>query len=48
MDDIGKETLRNHRQIFKTKNDGHVWNSLSDREFLESTGSTKGKMYRKI
>lgn len=38
MDDIDKETLRKYRQIFEIRNDGHVWNSLTDREFLEKLG----------
>lgn len=38
MDDIDKETLRKYRQIFEIRNDGHVWNSLDDKEFLEKLG----------
>lgn len=38
MDDIDKETLRKYRQIFEIRNDGHVWNSLNDRDFLERLG----------
>jgi predicted HTH transcriptional regulator len=38
MDDIDKETLRKYRQIFEIRNDGHVWNSLEDKEFLEQLG----------
>ena len=35
MDDIDKETLRKYRQIFEIRNDGHVWNALDDKSFLE-------------
>lgn len=38
MDDIDKETLRKYRQIFEIRNDGHVWNSLEDKAFLEKLG----------
>lgn len=38
MDDIDKETLRKYRQIFEIRNDGHVWNPLDDKEFLEKLG----------
>lgn len=38
MDDIDKETLRKYRQIFEIRNDGHVWNSLDDKLFLEKLG----------
>lgn len=38
MDDIDKETLRKYRQIFEIRNDGHVWNSLDDKAFLEQLG----------
>ena len=38
MDDIDKETLRRYRQIFEIRNDGHVWNALDDKAFLEKLG----------
>lgn len=38
MDDIDKETLRQYRQIFEIRNDGHVWNALDDKAFLEKLG----------
>lgn len=38
MDDIDKETLRKYRQIFEIRNDGHVWNGLNDKAFLEKLG----------
>ena len=38
MEDIDKETLRKYRQIFEILNDGHVWNSLDDKTFLEKLG----------
>ena len=38
MDDIDKETLRKYRQIFEVRNDGHVWNALDDKSFLEKLG----------
>jgi hypothetical protein len=38
MDDIDKETLRKYRQIFEIRNDGHVWNPLDDKAFLEKLG----------
>lgn len=38
MEDIDKETLRKYRQIVEIRNEGHVWNSLDDRLFLEKIG----------
>lgn len=38
MNDIDKETLRKYRQIFEIRNDGHVWNALDDKSFLEKLG----------
>ena len=38
MDDIDKETLRRYRQIFEIRNDGHVWNPLDDKAFLQKLG----------
>lgn len=38
MEDIDKETLRKYRQIFEIRNDGHVWNTLDDKSFLEQLG----------
>lgn len=38
MDDIDKETLRKYRQIFEIRNDGHVWNPLDDKAFIEKLG----------
>ena len=38
MDDIDKETLRKYRQIYEIRNDGHVWNALDDKSFLEKLG----------
>lgn len=38
MEDIDKETLRKYRQIFEIRNNGHVWNSLDDKAFLEKLG----------
>lgn len=38
MDDVDKETFRKYRQIFEIRNDGHVWNSLDDRSFMEQLG----------
>ncbi len=38
INDIDKETLRKYRQIFEVRNDGHVWNSLDDKSFLEKLG----------
>ncbi len=38
MDDVDKETLRKYRQIFEIRNDGHVWNPLDDKSFLEKLG----------
>lgn len=35
MDDIDKDTLRKYRQIFEIRNEGHVWNALDDKSFLE-------------
>lgn len=46
MDDIDKETLRKYRQIFEIRNDGHVWNGLNDKAFLEKLGGYRKK--RKI
>lgn len=41
MDDIDKETLRKYRQIFEVRNDGHVWNALDDKSFLENLEDTE-------
>lgn len=38
MDDIDKETLRKYRKIFEIRNEGHVWNPLDDKSFLEKLG----------
>ena len=38
MDDIDRETLRKYRQIFEIRNEGHVWNPLDDKAFLEKLG----------
>lgn len=38
MEDIDKETLRKYRQVFEIRNDGHVWNTLDDKAFLEQLG----------
>lgn len=38
MDDIDKETLRKYRQVFEIRNEGHVWNPLDDKAFLEKLG----------
>lgn len=38
MDDIDKETLRKYRKIFEIRNEGHVWNPLDDKAFLEKLG----------
>ena len=38
MDDIDKETLRKYRRIFEIRNEGHVWNPLDDKTFLEKLG----------
>ena len=38
MDDIDQETLKKYRQIFEIRNEGHVWNSLDDKAFLEKLG----------
>ena len=38
MDDIDKETLRKYRQVFEIRNEGHVWNPLDDKAFLEKIG----------
>lgn len=38
MDDIDSETLRKYRQVFEIRNDGHVWNPLDDKAFLEQLG----------
>lgn len=38
MDDIDMETLRKYRQIFEIRNEGHVWNPLDDKAFLEKLG----------
>lgn len=38
MEDVDKETLRKYRQIFEIRNEGHVWNSLDNKRFLEKLG----------
>ncbi len=38
MNDIDKETLEKYRKIFEVRNPGHIWNSLSDKDFLEKLG----------
>lgn len=38
MNDIDKETLRKYRQVFEIRNEGHVWNPLDDKAFLEKLG----------
>ena len=38
MDDVDKETLRKYRRIFEIRNEGHVWNPLDDKAFLEKLG----------
>ena len=39
MNDIDKETLRKYHQIFEIRNNGHVWNALDDKSFLEKLGA---------
>jgi predicted HTH transcriptional regulator len=38
MDDVDSDTLKRYRQIFKIRNDGHVWNAMDDKEFLKKLG----------
>jgi len=36
--DLNSETLRSYRQVFATRDPGHPWNTLDDREFLRHIG----------
>lgn len=38
FDDLDTETLRAYRQVFTNRDPGHVWNTLSDGEFLRQIG----------
>ncbi|MEG1315664.1 MAG: putative DNA binding domain-containing protein, partial [Anaerovoracaceae bacterium] len=38
MEDIDVETLIHYRKLFQNINPEHIWNSQSDKEFLESLG----------
>lgn len=38
MEDIDPTTLKQYRQQFQVHNPEHVWNTLEDKEFLESLG----------
>ena len=38
MDDIDPESLRQYRQMFTIWNNEHLWNSLSDKDFLTQLG----------
>ncbi|MEG2533729.1 MAG: ATP-binding protein, partial [Gordonibacter sp.] len=41
MDHIGSETVRRYRVRFSEKNANHIWNAVSDEEFLEFIGAAK-------
>lgn len=50
LDSLCKETIAHYRQRFRLSHDGHVWNNLSDMEFLKKIGAAKinqddGKVY---
>lgn len=50
IDSLCKETIAHYRQRFVLVHNGHVWNSLSDIEFLKKIGAAKinaedGKVY---
>jgi len=38
FDDLDMDTFRTYRQIFSTRDPGHVWNGLEAREFLRQLG----------
>lgn len=38
MNDIDTDTLHRYRTLFQYRNDGHVWNELSDKLFLKNMG----------
>lgn len=41
MDHIDSETVRRYRVRFSEKNANHIWNAVSDEEFLEFIGAAK-------
>ena len=50
LDALNKETIAHYRQRFLLIHDGHVWNNLSDVDFLKKLGAAKinqedGKVY---
>ena len=50
LDTLCKETIRHYRQRFMIVHQGHVWNDLSDVDFLKKIGAAKinpenGKVY---
>lgn len=38
MEDLDETTIKQYRQVFSLRNDGHVWNSLSDKDFITKLG----------
>ena len=48
MDDIDPDTLRAYRQMFRSFNPEHVWNSLDDKEFLKMLGGYRVDRKQKI
>ena len=38
MDDIDEDSLKAYRIEFDTKNPGHVWSNIEDKEFLRKLG----------
>lgn len=48
MDDIDSDTLRAYRQMFRSFNPEHVWDSLDDKEFLKMLGGYRVDRKQKI
>ena len=39
MDDIDMATLRNYRQVYDSRHEGHPWSEVDDKTFLENIGA---------
>ena len=38
MEDLDENTIRQYRQVFSIRNEGHAWNNLPDKEFITKLG----------
>lgn len=38
MEDLDETTIRQYRQVFSLRNEGHAWNKLPDKEFITKLG----------